>query len=162
MLIQACKKGVDESAGQGPESGVARKIQAEYSPSVWTDSVAFYLDGVSFVYKANPLDQACAPKGRVWWKQSAGLTQGCLAKGSKSGMEGKVANFMVAVTQGKGVLVCERYDKMDGNYFISFIDQHFNTMFEQSCKGLSRLELQDGHPSQNSKTGPWSYGSLPL
>ena len=40
----------------------ARKMQAEYSPSVWTDSVAFYLDGVSFVYKTNPLDQACAPK----------------------------------------------------------------------------------------------------
>jgi len=74
-----------------------------------------------------------------------------LAKGSKSGTGGKVAKFMVAISHGKGVLVCERYEKMDGNYFASFIDQHFNTMFERSCKGLSRLWLQDGDPSQNSK-----------
>ena len=39
----------------------AQKIQAE-SLSVQTDSVAFYLDGVSFVNKTNPLDQARAPK----------------------------------------------------------------------------------------------------
>ena len=49
------------------------------------------------------------------------------------------------------MVVCERYEKMDGNYFASFIDQHFNTMFERSCKRLSRLWLQDGNPSQNSK-----------
>ena len=48
----------------------AQKIQAQYSPSVWTDSITFYLDGVSFVYKTNPLDQARAPKGRVWGKRS--------------------------------------------------------------------------------------------
>jgi len=69
------------------------------------------------------------------------LTQGCLAKSSKSGTGGKVAKFMVAITHGKGVLVCERYDKMDGNYFASSIDQHFNAMFERSCKGLSQLWL---------------------
>ena len=40
----------------------AQKRQAEYSPSVWTDSVTFHLDGVSFVYKTNTLDQAHAPK----------------------------------------------------------------------------------------------------
>ena len=41
---------------------------------------------------------------------------------------------------------------MDAKYFASFIDQHFNTMFERSAKGLTRLWLQDGDPSQNSKT----------
>ena len=91
-------------------------------------TVAFYLNGVSFVFKTNPLDQARAPKGRVWRKRSEGPTQGFLTKDSKSG--GKVAKFMVAISHGKGVLVCERYDKMDGNYFASFIDQHFNTMFD--------------------------------
>ena len=35
--------------------------------------------------------------------------------------------------------------------FSLFIDQHFNTMFERSAKGLTRLWLQDGDPSQNSK-----------
>ena len=62
-----------------------------------------------------------------------------------------MAKFMVAISHGKGVLVCERYEKLDGNYFASFIDQYFNTMFERACKGLSRLWLQDGDPSQNSK-----------
>jgi len=92
-----------------------------------------------------------ASKGRVWRKKSEGLTRGCLVKGSKSGTGGKVAKFMVAISHGKGVLVCERYKKMDGNYFAYFNDQHFNKMFEQSCQGLSRLWLQDSDPSQNSK-----------
>ena len=126
-------------------------MQADYPPNVWTDSIAFYLDGVSFVYKANPLDQARAPKGRVWRRKSEGLKQGCLAKGRKAGTGGKVAKFMVAITYGRGVLVCERYEKMNGNYFASFIDRNFNSMFARSGKGSSRLWLQDGDPSQNSK-----------
>ena len=151
FFLQARKKGLMSQTDKDQRVAFARKMQAEYSLSVWTDSVAFYLDGVSFVHKTNPLDQARAPKGRVWRKRSEGLTQGCLAKGSKSGTGGKVGKFIVAISHGKGVLVCERYEKLDGNYFASFIDQHFNAMFERSCKGLSRLRLQDGDPSQNSK-----------
>ena len=151
FFLQARKKGLLSETDKDQRVEFARKMQAEYSPSVWKDSVAFYLDGVSFVYKTNQLDQARAPKGRVWRKRSEGLTRGCLAKGSKSGTGGKVAKFMVAISYSKGVLVCERYERMDGNYFASFIDQHFNQMFQQSCKGLSRLWLQDGDPSQNSK-----------
>ena len=151
FFLQARKKGLMSQKDKDQRVEFSRKMRAEYSPSIWTDSVAFYLDGVSFVYKTNPLDQARAPKGRVWRKRSEGLTQGCLAKGSKSGTGGKVAKFMVAISHGKGVLVCERYEKLDGNYFASFIDQHFNTMFERACKGLSQLWLQDGDPSENSR-----------
>ena len=111
----------------------------------------FIWNEVSFVYKTNPMDQARAPKGRVWRKKSEGLKQGCLAKGSKAGTGGKVAMMMVAISHGKGVLTCERYEKLDAQYFTSFIDQHFDTMFERSGKGLTRLWLQDGDPSQNSK-----------
>ena len=55
------------------------------------------------------MDQARAPKGRVWRKKSEGLTQGCLAKGRKVGTEGKVAKFIVAISYRKGILVlaCE-------------------------------------------------------
>ena len=60
--------------------------------------------------------------------------------------------MMVAISHGKGVLTCERYEKMNAQYFTSFIDQHFDTMFERSGKGLTRLWLQDGDPSQNSKS----------
>ena len=105
-------------------------MQANYPPNVWTDSIAFYPDGVSFVHKTNPMDQARAPNGRVWRKKSEGLAQGCLAKGCKAGTGGKVAKMMVAISHGKGVVICERYEKMDAQYFASFIDRHFDTMFE--------------------------------
>ena len=59
--------------------------------------------------------------------------------------------MMVAKSHGKGVLTCERYEKMDAQHFTSLIHQHFDTMFERSGKGLTRLWLQDGDPSQNSK-----------
>jgi transposase len=63
-FLQARKKGLMSQTDKDQRVEFARKMQAEYSPSVWTDSVAFYLDGVSFVYKTNPLDQARAPKGK--------------------------------------------------------------------------------------------------
>ena len=130
FFLQARKKGLVSQTDKDQRVEFARKMQAEYSPTVWTDSVALYLDGVSFIYKTNPLDQARAPKGRVWRKKSEGLTRGCLAKGSKSRTGGKVAKFMVAISHSKGVLVCERYKRMDGNYFASFIDQHFMQRIE--------------------------------
>ena len=40
----------------------------------------------------------------------------------------------------------------NGCVIFSFIDQHFDTMFERSGKGLTWLWLQDGDPSQNSKS----------
>ena len=58
---------------------------------------------------------------------------------------------MVAISHRKGVLTCESYDKMDAQYFTSFIDQHFDTMFETSGQGLTRLWLQGGDPSQNNR-----------
>ena len=62
-------------------------MKKNYSPEVWTDSVAFNLDGVhvSFYYKTNPADQAKAPHSGIWRKKSEGLMQGCTAKGSKVG-----------------------------------------------------------------------------
>ena len=111
FFLQARKKGLMSETDKAKRVEFARKMQANYPPTVWTDNLAFYLDGVSFVYKTNPIDQARAPKGRVWRKKSEGLKQGCLAKGSKAGTGGKVAKMMVARTHGKGVLICERYEK---------------------------------------------------
>ena len=44
--------------------------------------------------------------------------------------------MMAAITHGGGVVICERYEKMDAKYFASnsFIDQHFITMFASGCK----------------------------
>ena len=74
-----------------------------------------------------------------------------MAKGKKVGTGGKVAKFIVAISFGKGVVICERYETMNGNFLASFIDENFNTMFSYSDKGLSRMWLQDGDPSQNSR-----------
>lgn len=115
----------------------------------WCTDVAFYLDGVSFVYKQNPHDQGRAPKSRIYRKRSEGLSYGCTSKGRKEGTGGKYAKFVVAISHGKGVVVCAPYDNMNGSYFASFIDRNFDQMFNQAEKD-SNVFLQDGDPSQNS------------
>ena len=71
----------------------------------------------SIIYTYNPSDQARAPKGRIWRKPSEGLSYGCTAKGAHSGSGGRVAKFMVAVSYGNGVILCEQYEKLKGRYF---------------------------------------------
>ena len=75
---------------------------------------------------------------------------GCTSKGRKEGTGGKVLKLMVAISYGKGVIICEPYEKMTGAYFSNFIDRNFNTMFQTADKGNSRIWVQDGDPSQNS------------
>ena len=70
----------------------ARKMKNEYPRHVWTHDVAFYLDGTAFAYKRNPLDQALAPKARVWPRRSEGLALECTAKGRKTGTGGRMVN----------------------------------------------------------------------
>ena len=43
------------------------------NPNFWKEDIVFYLDGVSFVYKRNPLNNSASPKARVWRKQGEGL-----------------------------------------------------------------------------------------
>ncbi len=115
----------------------------------WCDEVSFYLDAVSFTYKSNPHDQARAPRSKVYRKPSEGLLPSCTSRGRKEGTGGKTVKFVVAITHGKGVVVCEPYDKMNGEYFASFVDRNFMNMFEIADKD-SFAFVQDGDPSQNS------------
>ena len=69
-----------------------------YSSTVWTDEINFYLDGTSFQHKFNRNDQARAPHGREWRKPSEGLKKDCTSKGAKVGNEGRVAHFIVAIS----------------------------------------------------------------
>ena len=118
------------------------------SPFTWRES---QLD-------ETPLIKHWLPKGDSGEKKSEGLTQGCLAKGSKVGTGGKVAKMMVAISRGKAVVICATYEKMDVQYFASFIDRHFDAMFERSGKRSTRLWRQDGDPSRNSKTAREAMG----
>ena len=118
--------------------------------SLWTEQVAFYLDGVSFVHKYKPADQARSMQGRIWRKPGEGLKTGCTAKGSHCGSGGRMVKFMVAISYREGVALCEQYDILDGHYFKNLVEREFGNMFEKANKGDSKLWIQDGHPSQNS------------
>lgn len=61
-----------------------------------------------------------------------------------------VLKLMVAISYGKGVIICEPYRKMTGGYFSNFIDRNFITMCQTADKGNSCIWVQDGDPSQNS------------
>ena len=128
----------------------ARKMKRDHSTNFWTENISFYLDGVSFVHKYNPADQARAPSGRIWRKQQEGLAFGCTAKGSHCGTGGRVARFMIALSYAKGVVLCEQYETLNGQYFKSLIEREFPRMFLVCNKGRPKLFMQDNDPSQNS------------
>ena len=148
--LQARKKGILTEKDQYKRLQFARKVKTNYPYSLWTEKIAFYLDGVSFVHKYNPADQARAPKARIWRKKHEGLALGCTSKGSHCGSGGRVAKFMVAISYREGVFLCEQYDRLNGSYFKELIQRKFPNMFKKANKGTSRLWVQDGDPSQNS------------
>ena len=128
----------------------ARRIINNYPPDVWTNKIAFYLDGLLFIYKFNPMDRAHAPCGRFWQKTSKGLEQGCVAKMSKAGTDGKLVKMIVAISYNKGVIIYKKYDRMCGTFFETFINEDFESMFRAAEKGESRMFLMDRDQSQNS------------
>ena len=96
-------------------------------PNFWKDDIAFYLDGVSFVYKQNPANNATAPETIVWRKPGKGLQ--ITAKGSKDLAGGQRLHLIVAIAHGKGILLKEPCGKMNGHLFSQFITDHFNSCF---------------------------------
>lgn len=86
------------------------------------------------MFKVNPLDQARAPRGRVWRKRSEGLKFGCTANGSKVGTGGRVAKLMVAISFNKGVIACEPYEEMNGAYFAEFVRGKCEALFSKCNK----------------------------
>ena len=150
FCLQARKKGLLTAKDLKNRRIFARKMRKDYQEDVWTKDIAFYLDGTGFAYKRNPLDQALAPRARIWRKRSEGLDFRCTAKGRKTGTGGKVLKLMVAISYNKGVILCKPYEKLNGTFFAQFIDDNFEQMFRHSDKGENRLWIQDGDPSQNS------------
>ena len=146
--LQARKKGVLSDKDKKLRVKFGRDSLRDKSKEYWQQDISFYLDGVGLVHKTNPLEGTKAPKARVWRKKCEGLQY--TSKGTKAGYGGRVANFMVAISFNKGVVCCELYEKMDGKYFESFIRRNFECIYEKSNK-TSRIFVQDGDPSQNSK-----------
>ena len=148
--LQARKKGLLTDKDRKLRVAFAKKMLKDQPTDFWCNKIAFYLDGVGFVYKRNPKDQAMAPSGRVWRKRNEGLAEGCTAKGSACGTGGNYVKFIVAISFGKGVICAKSYEKMDGEFFSKFLLENFEEMVNNAGK-QSRLWIQDGDPSQNSK-----------
>ena len=76
QYLQARKKGVLLEGDLIKRKQFAKKMEKDYDQHVWQNSISFVLDGVSFIHKYNPLDQARAPKGCIWRKPREGLSYG--------------------------------------------------------------------------------------
>lgn len=72
------------------------------------------------------------------------------AKGSHEGFGGRVLRLLVAVSFGKGVVLCEKYEKMTSSFFSAFIKRVFPQSFLLSQKSGGKLFVQDNDPSQTS------------
>ena len=114
-------------------------------------SHCFYFNGVPFVHKRNPLQAVAGTKSRIWRKKNEGLQ--FAAKGSKDLAGGPQLHLLVAITNGKGVVLEEVYEKMDGQFFTQFIQTHFNIAFARSGPKWHRqlLFIMDNDPCQQSK-----------
>ena len=66
--MQARKKGLLSENDRKLRLSYARTVKTtlKSSPDFHTNHVAFYLDGVSFVHKNDPLRVATQPRSRVW------------------------------------------------------------------------------------------------
>ena len=158
--IQARWKGILTVADLDRRLKFPCGIRREYTSSPWTEQVAFYLDGVSFVHRYKPANQAQSTQGRIWRKPEEGLSIGCTAKGSHCGSGGRMAKSTVAISYREGVALCEQYDKLDRHYFKDLVEREFGNMFEKENKGDSKLWIQDGDPSQNSALACCSWQTL--
>ena len=127
----------------------AKKMVKIYPPNFWKHGVAFYLDAVHFVFKTQPLSHSSTPRSKIWRKRCEGLKRSCTAKGRKEGTGGKYVKILAAISYDKGIILCEPYEQMTGEYFATFIRTHFNDMFEDAGKD-SNTWVQDGDRSQNS------------
>ena len=119
-------------------------------PDFWTKKIAFYLDGVSFIYKRNPMAAALSPKARAWRLRSEGLK--ITSKGSKCLPGGKRLHLIVVVSYKSGVIFVEEYEKLNGIYFAGFVMRNFSTCFNRSIISPKqrRQFVMDNEPSQKS------------
>ena len=153
------KKGLLNKKDLSKRLQYARKMK-RVSEEFWTNEVAFYLDGVSFVHKHNPKAKATQPKGRVWRRKNEGLK--ITAKGSKELAGGRRIHFIVAISHGKGVILIDPYEKMDAKYFGKFVREKLNACFARAGprNDGKRMFVMDNDPSQTSKSGLEAISSI--
>lgn len=147
---QARKKGLLTETDKKMRARFAKKVLKKLKEEFWTEGISFYFDGVGFVHKMNPHNEARCSGARNWRKAGEGLV--CTSKGKKEGSGGRTANFFVAIAFDRGVICCEQYHSiLTGEMFAEFVTDHFSSVFENSANPRGKLFLQDGDPRQCSK-----------
>ena len=154
--MEARKKGILTDKDYSERRQFARTVKRTYPEDFFQNGICFHLDGVSFYHKTNPLDDARTPQGKVWRKRNQGLS--CTAKGSHVGSGGRVVKMIVAISYRKGVIYCEQYDKLDGDYFSAFVRRNFPKMFTKSGKQGSKLFVHDNCPILNCANNVTLFG----
>lgn len=88
-LRNAAKKGVLKKEDLPKRLEFAKKVLRRFENSgrvLWKTGIGFYLDGVSFTHKFNPLDQAQAPRKKIWRRKNERLSFGLTAKSNNEGV----------------------------------------------------------------------------
>ena len=159
FYLKGRHKGVLTQKDRKCRTAFATKVIRLLNDNFWSQGVSFYFDGVSFAHKMNPLLEATAPPTMMWRKRSEGLKYTC--KGKKEGSGGRVVHFFVAISYGKGVILCEQYlESLTGELFKEFVKTQFPATFARSCNPTKKLFLQDGDPSQNSKKAKTAFEEI--
>lgn len=151
--MQARKKGLLNENDKRKRRIYAKKMKnvLKTYPDFYSSDIAFYLDGVSFVHKYNPSREAERPNARIWRRKGEGLN--LTSKGSKELAGGRRLHVIVAVAFGRGVVLREPYEKMNGEFFANFVKEHFNLCFAKCGpkRDGQRIFVMDNDPCQNSK-----------
>jgi hypothetical protein len=147
--LQARKKGLLSESDKKIRTKYAcsaEKLLKDF-PKFYTHDILFYLDGISFVHKYNPLKTALQPKSCVWRKRGEGLK--ITSKGSKDLPGGRRLHLMVAVAYGKGVILRKAYEKMDGPFFARFVKENLNLCFAKGGpkRRRQRIFVMDNCPN---------------
>lgn len=159
QFLHTRKKGVMSMQDHSKRLRFARRMNTLHDDNFFLEKIAFYFDGVSFVHKTRPMDQALAPHGRIWRKRCEGLDYGCTSKGSSCLSGGRQVRVFVAISYGKGVILAKAYEHLNGTMFADFVTNNFAQAFIRSGKN-SNIFLQDGDPSQNSSMATAVFNEL--
>jgi len=130
----------------------ARNALKKYDPEFWTNDVLLYLDGVSFVHKHNPYNDALTPRGKIWRRPSESLQY--TTKGSKNLPGGRRLHLLVGIGYTTGVVIAEEYKKFNAAWFAKFVQKTLHSILSDCAvsKNKERLIfLMDNDPSQRSK-----------
>ncbi|KAL9977159.1 hypothetical protein ACROYT_G014537 [Oculina patagonica] len=111
--LQARKKGLLTEKDLKLRCRFARMMKKKYSKEVWTEDIAFYLDGVSLFTKQTLQTRPAQRKAEFGGKKCEGTSFGCTAKGRKEDTGGRLVKLFVAISHRKGVIQCTQYDHLD-------------------------------------------------